>query len=434
MKVAIIGAGFTGLAAAWKLSQHDHNVTIYESSGIPGGLAAGFINEDWQWSLEHHYHHIFESDQDIISFAREQKASKSIIFTTSKTSVIYNHQLHPFDSPLALFKFPHLNLIAKIRTAIGLTFLKATPSWKILESISAKSYIQTIMGNQSWQVVWQPLFEGKFGKSADIINAAWFWARIKVRSKKLGYFNGGFLRFAKHVTNNLIANNVSIKFSTKVSHIDNHHNKLTVKSTNILSQNQSQETFDKILITTTSPVLLKLLPNLPLAYKKSVNKLKSLAAQTLILELKKPFFQDKTYWLNVNQNNWPFLAVVEHTNFMPKKYYANNHLVYIGRYLDREDPDYKLSKKALLSSYQPYLEKLSPGFTHHLSNSWLYKADFAQPIVTNHHSRHLPSITTPLKNIYWASMQHIYPFDRGTNYAVKIGNQAAKLLMHDQNK
>ena len=166
MKIAIIGAGFTGLAAAWKLSQHNHTVTIYEASDIPGGLASGFTSKDWQWSLEHHYHHIFESDQDIINFAQELKASKDIIFTTSKTSVIYKNQLHPFDSPLALLNFPHLSYISKIRTALGLGFLRVTPTWKILEYISARSYIQTIMGNRSWQTIWKPLFKGKFGKSS----------------------------------------------------------------------------------------------------------------------------------------------------------------------------------------------------------------------------------------------------------------------------
>ena len=42
MKIAIIGAGFGGMAAAYDLRQAGHEVTIYESAGYVGGLASGF--------------------------------------------------------------------------------------------------------------------------------------------------------------------------------------------------------------------------------------------------------------------------------------------------------------------------------------------------------------------------------------------------------
>ena len=65
MRVAIIGAGFTGLTAAWELIKKGHQVTIFEKETQPGGLAIGFKEDGWAWSLEKHYHHIFESDKFI---------------------------------------------------------------------------------------------------------------------------------------------------------------------------------------------------------------------------------------------------------------------------------------------------------------------------------------------------------------------------------
>ena len=41
MKIAIIGAGFGGMAAAYDLSKAGHQVTIYEAAAQVGGLAAG---------------------------------------------------------------------------------------------------------------------------------------------------------------------------------------------------------------------------------------------------------------------------------------------------------------------------------------------------------------------------------------------------------
>jgi uncharacterized protein with NAD-binding domain and iron-sulfur cluster len=59
VKVAIIGAGLTGLTAAYQLAQKGHQVVIFEKEYALGGLAAGFKEKDWDWSLEHFYHHFF---------------------------------------------------------------------------------------------------------------------------------------------------------------------------------------------------------------------------------------------------------------------------------------------------------------------------------------------------------------------------------------
>jgi hypothetical protein len=38
---------------------------------------------------------------------------------------------------------------------------------------------------------------------------------------------------------------------------------------------------------------------------------------------------------------------------------------------------------------------------------------------------------TKIKGVYLANMSMVYPFDRGTNYAVKMGEDVAKKVISD---
>jgi protoporphyrinogen oxidase len=63
---------------------------------------------------------------------------------------------------------------------------------------------------------------------------------------------------------------------------------------------------------------------------------------------------------------------------------------------------------------------------------WVFRAPYAQPIPLVNHSEKLPDVRTPWKGLYLASMSQVYPWDRGTNYAVEMGRQAAAMALEDQ--
>ena len=60
MKIAIIGAGPTGLVAAHELLKTGASVTVFEGEGAVGGLVRMIPSEGEP--LEAFYHHIFTSD------------------------------------------------------------------------------------------------------------------------------------------------------------------------------------------------------------------------------------------------------------------------------------------------------------------------------------------------------------------------------------
>jgi protoporphyrinogen oxidase len=122
------------------------------------------------------------------------------------------------------------------------------------------------------------------------------------------------------------------------------------------------------------------------------------------------------------------MAIVEHTNFVDKKYYNNEHIVYLGKYLRPDDKNFLASKDELLSVYDPFLRKINPGYKKNLIDYQLLKAPFAQPIIPTYYSKMMPSFITPLNKIYLANIEQVYPWDRGTNYSVELGGKAAGLV------
>jgi hypothetical protein len=89
-----------------------------------------------------------------------------------------------------------------------------------------------------------------------------------------------------------------------------------------------------------------------------------------------------------------------------------------------------MGKEEMLDLFAAALSKINPEFqVEWIQKSWLFREKYAQPVPFVNHSQAIPDIQTPLPGLYFASMSQVYPWDRGTNFAVEIGRRAAKLLL-----
>lgn len=425
MKVGIIGAGFTGLAAALELANKGHDVEILERSDRAGGLALGFGRKNWKWGLEEHYHHWFTNDRHALELA--QQINHKVITTRPKTSFLYKDKYYQFDSASSLLAFPALSLFSKLRVGATLLFLKLTPVWRPLERISASRFAVSTMGNEAWSLLWKPLFKGKFGPYSNRIAASWFWARIKKRTPALSYPYGGFQHFADRLAKKLEVKGVKIYFKKEAREVRKSRNKISVKVSD-----GATLSYDKLIITLPFPLVTKVVKNLPRQYSKKANSFKGIGAITMVAVLKDKFLSDGTYWLNINDRKFPFLAVVEHTNFVDKKNYGGEHILYIGNYIPTSHDYFRLSDKELLKTFAPYLKRINSNF----SMNWVkridvFRAPFAQPIVGKNYSKKILPFVSPIPNVYIANIQQVYPWDRGTNYAIELGKNVAIRLHED---
>jgi hypothetical protein len=79
--------------------------------------------------------------------------------------------------------------------------------------------------------------------------------------------------------------------------------------------------------------------------------------------------------------------------------------------------------------YDQLLQRIHPGYKKLLIDYQVFRAPFAQPIVPTNYSKIIPSFTTPLPHVYLANIEQVYPWDRGTNYAVALGLKIAQKVL-----
>jgi len=424
--VAIVGAGIGGMAAAYDLVNAGHQVTIFEKENFVGGLASGIKEPHWEWSVEKYYHHWFASDEHMLGLIEELGLSDRVLFPRPYTVVYHQGKFYPFDSYVNALLFPGLGWgLNKIRFGLVGLYLRLTNDWKSLEKTTVEAWMRRWAGERVYQSMWEPLVVGKFGKHHKVVNMAWMWARLKARTTRLGTFEGGFQAFADLFAERLTASGVALNLGTGVSLVNPQEDGSLQLETGL-----GVHTFDQCLVTTSPGFLARLAPSLPEEYLGSLLKLKSMGAVVLILSLKQQLSQEGYYWYNIPKAaGFPFLALVEHTNYVPKDHFAGDHIVYCGDYLDPDHEYFQLSKDELLERFMPSLTRINEKFTPEwINKSWLFRTKYAQPVPEVNHSANIPPIKTPIPGLFFASMSQVYPWDRGTNFAVEIGRQAAAMM------
>ncbi len=428
MRIAILGGGFTGLSAAYYLRKKGHDVTLFEKETVLGGLAAGFRAVNWEWHLERSYHHLFSNDIYILNFSKEIGFS-NIVFRSPETASLYefcetgkpatgNFRAFPVDTPQDFLKFPLLSLPLKLRAALVLAFLKFSPFLTLYEKMTAKEFLTKTMGEEAWNVLWQELFRKKFGKYAENILASFLWARITKRTKDLGYPSGGFQALINHTEKRLVEMGVEVKKGTEVVEIEIRNSKFEILNFS----------YDVVVATLPTPVITKITaPLFPQEYLKRLQKIQFLHAVNLIVETKEPLLE-KTYWLSICTPKLPMMVVVQHTNLIDKKHYGGNNILYVGNYIDQDNPLLRMSSEEILKHYEPHLKQINPKYEILNTKYYPFKAPFAQPIFDKEFLTVKPDFETPVKNFFIANLDMTYPYDRGTNYAVKLGREVSSFF------
>jgi len=421
----IIGGGFAGLSAGWELVQRGIRVTVCEAEEEVGGLAGSF--DVGGTRLEKFYHHWFTSDTHVLDLVRELGREDQVLHRPTRTGMYYAHRFFRLSTPSDVLRFTPLSFPARLR--LGLLALRArrVKEWQELEDLTAEEWLIRLGGRQVHQVVWRPLLEGKFGSHARDISAVWFWNKLKLRGgsrgrggeEVLAYYRGGFAALASQLAQAICARGGMIRLESAVTGLMVHDGRVTGVRTE-----HGPLPADAVLATPALPIVADLVePHTDPEYAVSLRRIQYLANICIVLELDRSL--SDTYWLNVNDPGFPFVGVIEHTNFEPPESYGGRRLVYLSKYLHESDELYRMPDDEVVRFCLRHLQRMFPA----LSPDWIlaahvWRARYAQPIVVRRYGSLIPPFETPLRGLYLSTMAQVYPEDRGTNYAIREGRLA----------
>lgn len=420
--INIVGGGFTGLTMAYYLSKAGWSVTVFEKDDSVGGLAGSFKVEGE--NLEKFYHHWFTNDVHVLDLIKDLDCEKNVIVRPIRNGMYYANNFFKLSSPLDLLKFKPLNLINRIRLGFVVLAVRFIKDWKKLESITAKDWLIKICGKQGYTIVWEPLLKGKFGRYAEVVSAVWFWNKLKLRGGSRGekgkeflaYYKGGFASLADTMMAEIFKNGGRVLLNKTVTEVNNEG--LTTADGEFYKA-------DKTALTIPLPTIAKIMEKqVDKAYLDRLNAIQYLGNICLTMELKQSL--SEIYWLNVNDPGFPFVGVIEHTNFEPTDSYKGRHIVYLSKYLPTDEALFSMTEQEFFDYALPFIQKMFPAF----DRSWVldfhvWKEAYSQPLVTLHYSKIIPEFKTPLPNVIINTMAQIYPEDRGTNYAIREGKLRA---------
>ena len=434
MRAAVVGGGVAGLAAANRLLQAGHQVSLFEAGPALGGLVRTF--DVGGGRLESFYHHLFKSDTTIIRLIDELGLGDRMTWRDSKVGFFQGGRIYDFVTPLDLLRFRSLPPLDRLRLGLMALRLRRQESWGQFEAVTAHDWIVKNVSRRVFDVVWGPLLRGKFGEAGDEVSMAWLWSKIHLRfasrrggplqKEQLGYLLGSFGVYIDEMGRRLREGGADVRTGAPVREV-------TVadgRATGLLLADGERVAADAVIAAMASDAFERLVPGLPEEYKSKLTSIRWQWALCMILTLRQPL--SRIYWLNIGEPGMPFIAVIEHTNFIGPEHYGGQHVVYISNYLRPDHPYFDLSEDQLWELFVPALQRINPSFSSDwVRERWLFKGPYAQPIVTTGYRHLIPEHRTPIPGLYLATMSQIYPEDRGQNYSIMMGERVGELAVQD---
>ena len=428
-KIAVVGAGITGLTAAFYLLRQGADVTVFEASSHAGGLATSFDFGEFWW--DRFYHCILTSDSPLLQLIDDLGLSSELRWTPTRVGFFALGRLHSVSTTREFLRFPLLNLWDKFRLGLGIAYACSIRDPRRLESIPVADWLIRVFGKKIYQRFWSPLLQCKLGSCREDASAAFMWATItrlySTRDKsagkqeRLGYVRGGYRTVFDRLQERIEARGGHILTGAEVRSIESNGEGLQIRV------GSSTYRFDHAIATIPSALLARITPQLAADYVKRLTSTRYLGIVCFVLVTRRTF--TPFYVTNLCDDQVPFTGLIEMTNLVDTAETAGRHLVYLPKYTAPNDPLFTASEDELWAIFRAGLARVLPDVTDEdIERRFLFRERFVQPLPVLDYSETVPAMATGIPGLLLANTTQIINSTLNNNAMVQIARDAAALV------
>jgi protoporphyrinogen oxidase len=395
MKVGIIGGGLMGMALAYRITEKNASVKVFERDSQLGGLSTHYNYGNFTW--DKFYHVIVPTDGSLINLVKDIGLEESLKWNRSFTGYYVDKSFFSLNNPKEFLLFPLLNIFNKVRLVFTIFYGGRISNWKKLEGITVKDWLIRMGGKKNFNKFWEPLLLAKLGENYKRVSAVFIWTYIRrlfkarehpVEKDYMGYVSGGYKTVFDRIEELLVKNNSEIHLNTSVKSIR------PLEGGGIEVQYDNKiEYFDKVVFTApvnvleqvTSPELCEIVKNdQPIEY---------LGVVCLALVTKKPL--TPFYVLNMGDVNTPFTGVIGISSLVDQNETAGEYITFFPKYIPADHPYWNMPDEAIEDIFIKGVRDLYPELNNEdMVASHINRAFKVQPLQVLNYSTIIPEIIT----------------------------------------
>lgn len=422
-RVAVIGAGAMGLAAAYHLLKAGHTVDVFEADDRSGGMAAHFDLDGLD--IERFYHFICKADHPTFELLAELGIADKLRWRPTSMGFFCAGELYPWGDPLALLRFPHLDIVSKIRYGLHMFLLTRRTRWADLDGLHADDWLRAQQGERAWRLLWEKLFVLKFFEFSHDISAAWIWARIKrlgtsrrsLMQEELGYLEGGSRTLVDALVARIEALGGRIHLRSPTTEVRIEAGRVTG-----VAAADAFHPYEAVICTIPYPLVPALVPALPDEVKAKYLGLRNIGVVCVVHKLRRGV--SANFWVNINDDRIEVPGVVEFSNLRDV---GDVRVVYVPYYMPVNHPKFRRDDASFIAESFAYLCLLNSSLREgDRIASHVGRLRYAQAICPPGFLATLPPVRGIIEGLQVADTSVYYPEDRGISESVRIAVELAR--------
>lgn len=428
-RVAVVGAGPMGLAAAAALVGKGVQITVFERDDRLGGMSAQFDFAGTR--IERYYHFICAPDQTTFDYLRNYGLENKLRWVDTRMGFYWEGALHDWGNPQAMLRFPGLSFLQKLRYGLHVMRAKSITDWRPYDQLTSTEWLQRWIGKPAYETMWRSLFHFKFYEHQHSLSAAWLGTRIKrialsrksIFQERLGYLEGGSEVLLEAMARRLEADGCRIALSSPVEAVLT-SGEGAAKRVCGVRVGGAELAFDAVVSTSPLPYVPALVPDLPAAERAKIEAVVNVGVVCVILKLKRPF--TRNFWLNISDPRLQIPGLIEYTNLNPLD---GTSILYAPFYMPQSHPKYERPHQAFIDETLDCLRTIRPDFDPaDVIAATCSRYRYAQTVCPPGFLEALPPMRSGLRGFFMADTSYYYPEDRSISESLRTGARLADVV------